>query len=291
MADLRNAFAVAAILHGWQHSVGSANIWFPLYTDYFDLYPLFPSRDGSGLICDGFGLNSFDDAAKFKGQPYPDLSKSGFIRVEVGNQLRDQLVEEWKAKYSTPTPSWKQTALFRSLAIAYRAARLPKGCDHLIFDIGVQLSLWVSAHECLTHPGPGKQTNLNEVLTLIGKARWRQKKLRVKRRQVKWRSNGKPKLTEPMTYAQHLYRRLYNARNEFLHGNPVNVKTAFLGASTRDGLSIQVAPLIFSSALEAFLSPAQPRKKRGIEEIIEDALRFIPLENALLKTRERRKTR
>lgn len=80
---------------------------------------------------------------------------------------------------------------------------------------------------------------------------------------------------------------LYNARNDFLHGNPVSVKTAFLGPSTRDALSIQVAPLIFSAALEAFLSPPESRKKRDLQDII----RAIPLEHALLGTREQRKRR
>lgn len=291
-ADLRNLFAVTAVLYGWQIAVGNANIWCPQYTDYFDLYPLFPSRDGKGLICDGFALNSYDDAEKFHGQPYPDLSANRFsFKVEVGERLLNLLVTEWKAKYATPTPTWKQTAVFRSLAMAYRAARLPKGCDHLIFDIGVQASLWVSAHECLTHPGPGGRTDLNEVLKLLGRARWRRGELRVKRRQVERRGRRKGKPTEPMTYVQHLYRRLYDARNDFLHGNPVGVKTAFLGPATREALSIQVAPLIFSSALEAFLSPPEPRKKRNIQQIIRAAFRHVPLESALLKTREQRKRR
>ena len=289
LADLRNAFAVASILHGWQHAVGSANIWFPQYSDYFDLYPLFPSGDGVGLICSGFALNSYDDADEFTGQPYPDLSASrGSFRVAVGERLFALLIDEWKSKYTTAKPTWKQTAVFRSLAMAYRAARLPKGCDHLIFDIGVQLSLWVSAHECLTHTGPGGRTDLNEVLVLLGKARWRREELKVKRRHKEGQKLPKGyTLPEPKTYVQHLYRRLYDARNDFLHGNPVDIKTAFLGPSTRDALSIQVAPLIYSAALEAFLSPPEPRKKPDLQGII----RAIPLENALLGTRKQRKRR
>jgi hypothetical protein len=285
---MRNAFAVASVLKGWQHAIGSANIWFPQYSDYFDLYPIFPSRDGVGLICDSFALKSYDDADEFQGQPHPDLSASRLsFRVSADERLLNLLVCEWKAKYATAKPSWKQTAVFRSLAIAYRAARLPKGCDHIIFDIGVQLSLWVSAHECLTHPGPGAWTGINEVLALLGKVRWRRKELMAKRRRVETRGrrNGQP--TKPMTYAQHLYRRLYDARNDFLHGNPVGVKTVFVGPATRDGLSIQVAPLIYSAALESALSAPVPRKKRDLQEII----RAIPLENALLKTRDQRKRR
>jgi hypothetical protein len=289
LADLRNAFAVASILHGWQHAVGSANLWFPQYTDYFDLYPLVPSPDGMGLICGGFAFNSYDNADRFQGQPYPDLSpRRGSFRVEVGKHLFALLLEQWMSKYATSKPNWKQTAIFRSLAMAYRAARVPKGCDRLIFDIGVHLSLWVSAHECLTHPGGSGRANINGVLDLLGKARWRQMKLRVKRRQKERQKPPKGcTLSEPKTYVQHLYRRLYDARNDFLHGNHVCVKTAFLGPQSRDGLSIQVAPLIYSAAIEAFLSPSDPRKKLDLQEI----RRAIPLENALLGTRKQRERR
>src|SRR4051794_10179265 len=127
LADLRNAFAVASALYGWQHAVGSANIWFPQYTDYFDLYPLFPSSDGAGLICDGFALNSYDDAEEFEGQPYPDLSLSHFSRgATVDDRLFQLLLAEWKAKYASAQRGWKQTAIFRSLAVAIAPLACPR---------------------------------------------------------------------------------------------------------------------------------------------------------------------
>jgi hypothetical protein len=292
LADLRNAFAVASALYGWQNAIGNPNIWFPQYSDYFDLYPIFPSNDGVGLICNGFALNSYDSADEFHGQPHPDLSagRSSF-KVSVDQRLLDLLIGEWKRKYATAKPSWKQTAVFRSLAIAYRAVRLPKGCDHIVFDIGVQLSLWVSAHECLTHPGPGGWAGLNEVLALLGKKQWLRSELSVRRRQVVRRGRRKGLPTDPMTYVQHLYRRLYDARNDFLHGNPVGVKTVFVGPATRDALSIQVAPLIYSAALDAALTVRVARKKRDLQEIVRAAFRSTQLETALLKTREQRKRR
>jgi hypothetical protein len=293
LTDLRNAFAVAAVLHGAQHAVGSANIWFPHYSDYFEFYPVFPSQDGKGLICNGFAGSSYDDPKRFHGQASPDLVR-GLLKVGVGDHLLPSLISEWKTKYATVRPQWKQISLFRSLAVAYRAARLPKGCDNLIFDIGIQASLWVSAHECLTHTGPGGRSDLDKVLALLGQARWRSQSLRIKRRQ-KERPRRLPKgqaLPSPKTYVQHLYRRLYDARNDFLHGNPVDVKKAFLGPVTRDVLSIQVAPLIYSAALEAaFLTPSVPKRGRDLREVIRDALRFVPLERALLNTRKQRKRR
>ena len=286
MTDLRNAFAIAAVLHGWKHAVGSANIWFPQYSDYFDFYPLYPSPDGTGLICNGYALNSYDNAAAFEGQPYPDLpGPHGSFRVGVDKSLLNLLTAEWKAKYTISPSSWRQIAIFRSLSIAYRASGIPKGCEQLVFDIGIQLSLWVSAHECLVHPGPNGHAGVNQVLALLGKMQWRRHALSVRRRHVL----RNDKLTKPMTYVQHLYRRLNDARNNFLHGNPVGAKNAFLGPVSRELLSIQVAPLIYCAALEAMLTVRQPRKKRTTEEIVVAVFRYNPLENALLITREKRK--
>ena len=291
LTDLRNAFAIAAVLHGSQHAVGSANIWFPQYSDYFDFYPLFPSGNGEGLVCNGFAVNSYDDPERFQGQSSPDMAR-GLLKVGVGEHLLPLLIAEWNKKYARAKPQWRQTSDFRSLAVAYRAARLPKGCDDLIFDIGIQASLWVSAHECLTHPGPGGRSDLESVLTLLGQARWRRRELQIKRQQKERQRPPRGRtLPNPKTYVQHLYRRLYDARNDFLHGNPVNVRKAFLGPSTRNSLSIEVAPLIYSTALETFLRPPTVPKKRDLHEAIEAALGFNPLESALLNTRKQRRRR
>ena len=289
VTDIRNAFAVAAVLYGSQHAVGSANIWFPQYSDYFDFYPVFPSRDGKGLVCNGFALNSYDDSDRFEGQCSPDLAR-GFLKVSVADSLLPLLVAEWKSKYSTPKPEWKQISLFRSLAVAYRSARLPKGCDDLVFDIGIQASLWVSAHECLIHSGHGGRADLESVLKLLGRARWCRKELRVKRRQKERQRPPRGHfLPIPKTYVQHLYRRLYDARNDFLHGNPVNAKKAFLGPSTRNSLSIQVAPLIYATALEVFLQPLSAPKRPDFQEVIREAFGINPLESALSTTKARRR--
>src|ERR1700694_5869264 len=55
VVDLRNAFAIASICRGWQHKIGNLNVWWPLYSDYFDFYPFRPHADGVGLVHLGQG--------------------------------------------------------------------------------------------------------------------------------------------------------------------------------------------------------------------------------------------
>ena len=101
-------------------------------------------------------------------------------------------------------------------------------------------------------------------------------------------NRGEPGKTRPLNYVQKLYFRLYRARNAFLHGNPVERDLLFIGKTDSDSVFIQVAPLVYQSALEARLVPQQERRRRKLEEVIRSAFRFRPLESALLKTKELR---
>ena len=102
-------------------------------------------------------------------------------------------------------------------------------------------------------------------------------------------NRGKPDKTRPLNYVQKLYFRLHRARNAFLHGNPVKRDLVFIGKTNSDSVFIQVAPLVYQSALEARLVPQQKRRRRRkLEEVIRAAFRLRKLESALLKTKERR---
>src|SRR5205823_14505671 len=52
------------------------------------------------------------------------------------------LIQRWRRSIQLKRRSWQSDALFRSLAVAFHAARLPKGSDNELFDLGIQLSLW-----------------------------------------------------------------------------------------------------------------------------------------------------
>ena len=289
IVDLRNAFAIATICRSWQFAIGSLNVWWPLYSDYFDFYPFHPANDGFGLVHSGPGLSSHNDAAEFIGQPQVDIPSGQQWNFDVtpDEGLMPALIDAWKKRILRKRRDWKTDALFRSLAVAFRAARLAKGSDNQMFDLGIQLSLWVSAHECLVHPGRRGRADLNAVWDLLGKRNWSYGRLRDKFRLRHIRS--RPGHTPPLNYVQRLYFRLHRARNAFLHGNPVKRDLLFIGKTKSDSVFIQVAPLVYQTALEAHLLPQQKlRRRRKLEEVVGIALRRGKLERALLKTKERR---
>lgn len=246
IVDLRNAFAIPCICNAWQKTIGSKNVWSLVYSDYFDFCAFAPHRDGVGLVHLGFGLSSYDSADEFQGQPHPDLPGHAWnFDARPDQKLLDVLVEQWRRRIRRKKQTWRSEALFRSLAVAFRAARLPKGSDNQLFDLGIHLSLWVSAHECLVHPGAKGRVGLEEVLALLGQRHWLYASLRRKGKLVG--------IKQPVNDVQRLYVRMYRARNAFLHGNPIKTDQIFVGKTRTDSLFVKVAPLVYQSALESLL--------------------------------------
>src|SRR2546430_17330882 len=71
------------------------------------------------------------------------------------------LIQRWRRSIQLKRRSWQSDALFRSLAEAFRPARLPKGSENEFLSLGFQLSLWVPVLDCLALPGPKWQTDLS----------------------------------------------------------------------------------------------------------------------------------
>ena len=281
VVDLRNAFAIPCICNAWQKTIGSRNAWSLLYSDYFDFCPFVAHRDGIGLIHLGFGLSSYDNADEFNGQPHPDLPGSAWnFEAKPDEQLLKVLIAAWRKRIELKKRSWQSDALFRSLAVAFRAARLPKGSDNELFDLGIQLSLWVSAHECLAHPGAQGRAGLSEVLALLGKRYWLYASFR-KKSKIKH-------IRTPVNHVQKLYVRMHRSRNAFLHGNPVKSDQIFIGKTKTDSLFVKVAPLVYQAALEAALIPQRRPRFRTRRQRITYVFAHAHLERALEKTKHRR---
>ena len=96
---------------------------------------------------------------------------------------------------------------------------MPGGSDATEYDVGRAVALWVSAFEILAHDG--NRADFPRVLSLLGRVQWLKPSLKVQDRQVKIRK-GAPIQTN---LAGVIYERLYRARNDFLHGNPITDKT------------------------------------------------------------------
>ena len=139
-------------------------------------------------------------------------------------------------------------ALFRSLNMAFAAAKIPAGVDITQFHLGRSIALWVSAFEILTHKGT-EDVRLFQVYEQIAAAPWKAKS--------SLRKSYKPyakKTKEPLPCW--IYGEIHRARNDYLHGNPIEPRRLIVKKSKRH-LFNYVAPL-YRMALTGFLPIPKP---------------------------------
>lgn len=285
LVSFRNIFAISCILRGWQFTVGSLNASGTLYSDYFDFYPFSPTRDGKNLLLMGHALNSFDSPDNFRGQTYPDiLITDNFLRPEPHDIIFNFLKKAWVTRFEKGRSAWHFNRLFRSLAIAYHACSVPKKNSLLFYDLGVSVALWVSAFEILVHPGKSGKADAPAVWALLSKARLQDRTLKRQRR-IKYRGkiiSGKA--------VEFLYSRLYEARNDFLHGNPVTPNDALFKSPKPHGkvtLLNHLAPLLYQVALLCYFDwfLKTPKTKELTVNLVRfhvpRAISLVPLQNAL----------
>jgi hypothetical protein len=110
---------------------------------------------------------------------------------------------------------WKDKALFRSLNMANEAGRIPALAAGVFYDAGRSLALWVSAYEILAHPGGTGQSNFGTVCALLESVKWLDPKLAA----ATYAIPGKQPQTKQL--ATWICKRVYDLRNDFLHGNDV----------------------------------------------------------------------
>jgi hypothetical protein len=140
--------------------------------------------------------------------------------------------------------STKNLRLFRSLEMARAASKRPGGSDATQYDVGRAVALWVSAFEILAHDG--RHADFGRVLSLLDRVQWLRQPFKVRDRTVIYRQQS-----IPTNLAGVIYERLYRARNDFLHGNPVTDETLRLERCSQNALHF-AAPL-FRLALTAAL--------------------------------------
>ena len=265
IVGFRNSYAMACVLFGADAKIGNPNTLFTTFSDYFDFYPLCPTSDGKLLRQLGAAANSVDQPAGFCGQIDPELPKMGnTLRARPDNGLWEQLVARWTKRFVKGRKDWAINKLFRSLAIAYHASSVPRKNSLWFHDFGVNVAHWISAFEILVHPKNGA-ANLETVVRLLNDASFSESPLR-RKRSIRFR--GQKLQTN---YAGVLYKQIYDARNDFLHGNPVTYKKLLYKTPESEFVINQIAPLIYGVALSTFLyePPKAPLPKNvPIEKVI-----------------------
>jgi len=260
VVGFRNVFAITCLIQAWQRTLKSGFCMHPLHTDSFDLYPITPTKDGTYMLTSTPAVSSVDLPRLFRGQVSPGLPNPNHISAVPDAMLAEFLSKAWRRRYARKTSGgWRTRVLFRSLEMAYQAGSIPTANRSRMYDYGSRIALWVSAFEVLTHPRRG-EANLETVLALLDKAKWRHSRLRQRRWVIKLRGN-----TRRVSLIQKLYRELYDARNDFLHGNPVTPRRLHPFRRSKSPLLTHLAPLLYKVALICFLSGIYPPPRgRGL---------------------------
>ena len=287
IVSFRNAIALSTIIRGYEHRLTSTFVAFPLYSDYFDFYPITISKKHDGFITRSPSILGFDaEYQEFRGQTSPGLSGGGSLSVKPDDQLFGNLKRVWERRFLRgKIGEWSTTALFRSLEMAYQATTMPYKNHSTIYDYGSSASLWVSAFEIISHPRQGKASLLT-VIDLLGDYQWYNKVLERKVYKIRYAGQN-----HKVNLVQRLYKELYDTRNNFLHGNPVKMSRLYPFKNPQIPPITMFAPLIYKVALISFLNRFKSkRRKKRMDGLLDYADKFIAeggLVRAILKSKGR----
>ena len=103
-----------------------------------------------------------------------------------------------------------------------RGRTYPALAASVFYDTGRSLALWVSAYEILAHPGGTGQSNFGTVSALLESVKWQDQKLAAATHTIPRRTPQQKQL------ATWVCRKVYDLRNDFLHGNDVDGKALLL---------------------------------------------------------------
>lgn len=245
LASFRELIALSAVTHGRALELRYPRGHRVLFGEAFAIYPWMLDRHYEDVIGSTPAILGTHELSRFKGQSSPALFRTSLGETDIDQPLLAALMARWRRRYEAAEPAWEDVALMRSLNMAYQASLLPAGTDATFYDVGRVVSLWVSAFEILVHPGGSGQANRDKVFEMIERTPWAE----VESSQLIYDTGGKTKVKR--TLASWLYQVLYECRNDFLHGNPVERNNLFLPTPQRT--IFEYAAPLYRIALTAFL--------------------------------------
>ncbi len=240
VASFRDVIALSAVCYNRALEINHPQGHRFTYANSFWLYPWMIDRDGGGLAA---------RTPAFRGQSAPEIPHKILVEADLDLPLLEVLLGRWRERYADGKRTWPLTALFRSLNMANEAAMMPGGIATTFYDVGRIIALWVSAFEILVHPGPSGKADLGKVYDLLDKAEILYRL--TTRRLYKCQRPRRDHADERRPVHSWLYSELNKARNDFLHGNKVEITRLNLKPSGRN--LFQFAAPLYRLALTAFL--------------------------------------
>ena len=279
LGSFRDILALSAVTHGRALELRYPRGHRVLFGEAFAIYPWMLDRHYKDVIGSTPAILGTHLVSSFRGQSSPTLFRTPLAASDIDEPLLAMLLARWRRRYEAHEPAWEDVALMRSLNMAYQASLLPAGTDTTFYDVGRIVSLWVSAFEILVHPGGSGQANREKVFELIERTPW----VIAASGQLAHDTGGRTKVKR--TLASWLIQTLYDCRNDFLHGNPVDRSTLLLATPQRT--IFEYAAPLYRIALTSFLpltydAPIPSKENpKALGEYIADRMTFMyPQETA-----------
>jgi hypothetical protein len=278
ISGFRDAIALSSI--PYQRAIAISYdraAWAPVFANSFDFCPWMVRDDGKWMYSFTPAVSSIDEPTDFKGRTSSEVPH--LYLDQLDQPLLSALLPRWERRFAVDSPPWEDLALFRSLNMAFEASRTPFITGGTNYDIGRLVALWVSAFEILAHPGEEQQVNLGRVLGMLAGKREP--------------GSVRPQDRDDRKLRQRIYTDLHEARNDYLHGNPVDdarlvkapwnlthyaaplyrmMLSEFLGMET----AIADAPPQGRSEEETGREIARYIHRNGYLRVIQEALRKYP---------------
>ena len=214
-----------------------------VFTNAFQFYPWMLDGRFEDMILINPAQMHAHLLEEFHGQSFPEQSQVSIMLNDIDEPLAEKLLERWVDRFSERSATWENRALFRSLNMANEAGRIPALTASTFYDAGRTLALWVSALEILAHPGGRGKSNFWAVSELLESVKWHDQELAARTYTI---GGQTPRQTQLATW---VCRKVYDLRNDFLHGNDVAAGALLLNSKP----VIDFAACLYRLALTGFL--------------------------------------
>ncbi len=260
----RDAICLSVVPYGWAQTLCFDRPSDILYGSWFSVYPWMTDKNYEYVVMHSMAQHALHLVEEIKPQSMPGVTPRPLKPNMIDRTLLDALLKRWQIRYQTENASWNDTALFRSLNMANVASLLPSNAQVTDYDIGRSVALWVSAFEILVHPGEGQQSGFLQVYGMLNKVEWGLSECKEK----VYEAHGFKAGQEKRSLAFWIYGKIYNARNQYLHGNPIKPDTLVVAESKRH--LFQYAPILYRMALAGFLGLNWTETEPTEPELLED---------------------
>ena len=247
VAAFRDAVAISVVSRAWAQHLRFGHPLKLRFSNWFAIYPWMTDVNFEHVIMRSSAVLAVHDVNLLHAQTSPGLYQESVAERDIDQTLLSELFTRWKRRFEAEKAIWEDVKLFRSLNMANVAALLPSHGDFTPYDIGRSVALWVSAFEILAHPGGESRSGLIPVYEMLQRAVWNLTACKEARHPAM--DNRFPARSRILACA--IYSRIYRARNDYLHGNPVS--DVQLSAEPYGRFLPDYAALLYRMALAGFL--------------------------------------